>query len=133
MTNDFTKYGFIFDMDGTLVDNMRFHMRAWTAMLAENEIENDGQDFLIKTAGKTNREIIPQYFENASEEELVQLGNRKEEIYRELFKPELQAVDGVIELFFIYILNFFLPAAKALAVAAILLKLLLDIYNFTKF
>ncbi|MDQ3633060.1 MAG: HAD family phosphatase [Acidobacteriota bacterium] len=96
MTNDFTKYGFIFDMDGTLVDNMRFHMRAWTAMLAENGIENDGHDFLFKTAGKTNREIIPQYFEDASEEELVQLGNRKEEIYRELFKPELQAVKGVI-------------------------------------
>ena len=27
MTTDFTKYGFIFDMDGTLVDNMHFHMQ----------------------------------------------------------------------------------------------------------
>lgn len=97
MTINYSNYGFIFDMDGTLVDNMRFHMRAWTAMLAENGIENDGQDFLVKTAGKTNREIIPAFFENASEDELLKLGNRKEELYREFFKPKLKSVEGVIE------------------------------------
>lgn len=97
MTIDYTKYGFIFDMDGTLVDNMRFHTKAWQAMLAENGIENDGHDFLVKTAGKTNREIIPQFFENATDEELLTLGNRKEEIYRELFKPELKVIDGAID------------------------------------
>ena len=97
MTIDYNNYGFIFDMDGTLVDNMRFHTKAWVAMLAENGIENDGQDFLVKTAGKTNREIIPQYFENTSEDELLKLGNRKEEIYREIFTPELKAVEGLID------------------------------------
>ena len=96
MTTDFTRYGFIFDMDGTLVDNMRFHTKAWTTMLAENGIENDGHDFLVKTAGKTNREIIPAFFEDASEEELLKLGNRKEELYREFFLPELKTVEGVI-------------------------------------
>ena len=97
MTTNDKNYGFIFDMDGTLVDNMRFHTKAWVKMLAENGIENDGQDFLVKTAGKTNREIIPQYFENATEEELLRLANRKEELYRELFKPALKGVDGVFE------------------------------------
>ena len=56
---------FIFDMDGTLVDNMRFHGAAWQTMLAENGIEADAHEFLIKTAGKTNREIIPQFFRDA--------------------------------------------------------------------
>lgn len=97
MTINYSDYGFIFDMDGTLVDNMRFHTKAWTTMLAENGIENDGHDFLVKTAGKTNREIIPAFFENASEERLLELGNRKEELYREFFKSELKAIDGVIE------------------------------------
>jgi beta-phosphoglucomutase family hydrolase len=97
MKKDFREYGFIFDMDGTLVDNMRFHMEAWVAMLAENGIENDGQDFLVKTAGKTNREIIPQFFENISDEDGLRLGNRKEEIYRELFRPKLKAIDGGLE------------------------------------
>lgn len=97
MTIDYRNYGFIFDMDGTLVDNMRFHMRAWTTMLAENGIENNGQDFLVETAGKTNREIIPIFFENVSDEELVKFGNRKEELYREFFQPELKAIAGVEE------------------------------------
>ena len=88
---------FIFDMDGTLVDNMRFHTKAWTTMLAENGIKNDGHDFLVKTAGKTNREIIPAFFENATEAELLKLGNRKEALYRDLFLPERKTVKGAIE------------------------------------
>ncbi len=55
MTINYSNYGFIFDMDGTLVDNMRFHMRAWTGMLAGNGIENDVHDCLVKTAGQTRR------------------------------------------------------------------------------
>jgi beta-phosphoglucomutase len=97
MKINYEKYGFIFDMDGTLVDNMYFHMRAWVTMLAENDIKKNGEDFLVKTAGKTNREIIPEFFDNVSEEELLRLGNRKEELYRELFRPELSTVEGVVE------------------------------------
>lgn len=97
MTNDFTKYGFIFDMDGTLVDNMRFHGEAWQQMLAENGIETDAHTFLIKTAGKTNREIIPNFFKDASDEKLLELGNRKEELYRAFFLPERKAIKGAIE------------------------------------
>lgn len=36
---DYSARAFIFDMDGTLVDNMRFHGAAWQAMLLENGIE----------------------------------------------------------------------------------------------
>lgn len=94
-------------MDGTLVDNMRFHGAAWQQMLLENGIETDAREFLIKTAGKTNREIIPNFFKDAPEEKLLELGLRKETIYRELFLPERRAIDGAIE---------FLEAAKSLGV-----------------
>jgi beta-phosphoglucomutase-like phosphatase (HAD superfamily) len=49
---DYTSRAFIFDMDGTLVDNMRFHGEAWQKMLAENGIETDAHNFLVNTAGK---------------------------------------------------------------------------------
>jgi beta-phosphoglucomutase family hydrolase len=98
---------FIFDMDGTLVDNMRFHGVAWQQMLLENGIEADAQEFLIKTAGKTNREIIPQFFRDADEVRLSELGGRKESLYRELFLPERRAIDGAIE---------FLEAAQKIGV-----------------
>jgi len=94
---DFTKRAFIFDMDGTLVDNMRFHGEAWRKMLLENGIETDARSFLVKTAGKTNREIIPNFFADATEERLSELGLRKETLYRELFLPHRKVVGGVIE------------------------------------
>ena len=38
---DFNSRAFIFDMDGTLVDNMQFHTAAWRQMLSENGVEMD--------------------------------------------------------------------------------------------
>lgn len=105
--SNYSTRAFIFDMDGTLVDNMHFHSEAWKQMLLENGIETDAQEFLIKTAGKTNREIIPNFFKGETEERLLELGLRKETIYRELFLPERRAIEGAIE---------FLEAAKSLRV-----------------
>ena len=105
--NKYETRAFIFDMDGTLVDNMRFHGEAWRQMLAENGIEADAHEFLRTTAGKTNREIIPNFFQDTTEEKLLELGLRKETLYRELFLPERQAIDGAVE---------FLESAKLLGV-----------------
>ncbi len=104
---DYTQFAFIFDMDGTLVDNMRFHGAAWQKMLAENGIETNAHDFLVKTAGKTNREIIPNFFTDATEERLLELGGRKEAIYRELFLPERKVISGAVG---------FLEASKKLGI-----------------
>lgn len=105
--NYFETRAFIFDMDGTLVDNMHFHTEAWGKMLAENGVEMNAHDFLVKTAGKTNREILPTVFGAISDEKIAELGERKETLYHELFLPHRKALKGAIE---------FLEEARSLGV-----------------
>lgn len=88
---------FIFDMDGTLVDNMRVHTEAWRKLLEENGLEADLHNFLVATAGRTNREILPEIFGNISEERITELALRKESLYREAFLPIRKPIDGIVE------------------------------------
>jgi beta-phosphoglucomutase len=94
---DFSKRAFIFDMDGTLVDNMHVHTEAWGQLMTENNQPFEPRDFLVKTAGKTNREILPMVFGPISDERIEQLASRKEEIYREMFRPIRKPHNGVVE------------------------------------
>jgi beta-phosphoglucomutase family hydrolase len=87
---------FIFDMDGTLVDNMRYHTEAWRTLIEENGHVFEERKFLVETAGQTNREIIPGVFGAMSNERLSELALRKEELYREVYLPHRATVPGLI-------------------------------------
>ncbi len=94
---DLTNRGFIFDMDGTLVDNMHVHTDAWRVLLEENGVKMDVHKFLVATAGRTNREIIPEVFGAISEDRITELALRKESLYRKAFLPHRKPIAGVIE------------------------------------
>lgn len=105
--SNFSTRAFIFDMDGTLVDNMHVHTEAWATLLGENAIEMDRHKFLVATAGKTNREILPTVFGDISDERISELAVRKETIYREMFLPIREPVEGLVD---------FLSATKELGI-----------------
>ena len=131
-TIDFAKFAFIFDMDGTLVDNMHTHTEAWSKMLAENGIKINAHDFLVKTAGKTNREILPTVFGEISEQRIEELGNRKETLYQEMFLPHRKAVDGLVE-FLTEAQNLKIKMAVATAAPKTNVEYILDGLDLRKF
>ena len=104
---DYSKRAFIFDMDGTLVDNMRYHTEAWRTLIEEKGYQFDERKFLVETAGQTNREIIPGVFGAMSNERLSELALRKEELYREAYLPYRKPVPGLVP---------FLEAAQELGI-----------------
>lgn len=48
----------IFDMDGTMVDNMPHHKQAWQTVLARHGISFTEEDFKRKIAGRKNDQIV---------------------------------------------------------------------------
>lgn len=89
---------FILDMDGTLVDNMGFHLRAWCAFLAELGVDVSPEAFLRRTGGMPNPQILRMVLgEDLSEAEVTAYAERKEAVYRELYRPHMEPVAGAID------------------------------------
>ncbi|MGC6421613.1 MAG: HAD family hydrolase [Flavobacteriaceae bacterium] len=86
----------IFDMDGTLLDNMQYHEKSWEVFLQENELSIDMKTFERDYHHGTLQEVMARLFPHLSKpEDLVAIGQRKEEVYRELCQPHLKALPGL--------------------------------------
>lgn len=95
ITNQFKAV--IFDMDGTLVNNMNFHQRAWIDFLKTYNVNITEEEFHEKNHG-TITEVVPRFFsKKLSFEEIVRLGQEKEQLYRDLYRPHLKPIDGLID------------------------------------
>lgn len=85
----------IFDMDGTMIDNMMVHHRAWQKKLAEYGLEMPLEEVMEKVHG-INVEILERLFgDRFTAEERKQISREKESAYREIFLPELKLLNGL--------------------------------------
>ncbi|MGB3801036.1 MAG: HAD family phosphatase [Lewinella sp.] len=91
--------GILFDLDGTLVDNMMVHHRAWQRKLSDLGLEYSLDRVKAEIHG-VNTEILERLFgDRYTHEERVTISRDKEAEYREIFAPELAAntVSGALE------------------------------------
>lgn len=89
--------GVVFDLDGTLVDNMRFHIEAWVSYGAALGVSITPEDVERKFAGKRNEEILGQLLgRTLGADELERMAGEKEAMYRELYAPHVAPVEGLI-------------------------------------
>jgi beta-phosphoglucomutase len=90
--------GVVFDLNGTLIDDIRFHFDAWQALASELGLSMDEETFQSFN-GLKNVDIFPRFLGRAvSAEEIDRLGERKEEAYRAMYRPRLALVPGAREL-----------------------------------
>jgi beta-phosphoglucomutase len=98
MTREAPAAALIFDMDGTIVDNMRYHEDAWERLHKEHGLPFDRASFFAHTAGMASSEILRPVFPQASAEEIDALGRDKEVYYRDAYRDHIQPLPGLLEL-----------------------------------
>ena len=87
--------GAIFDMDGVLVDNLEYHIRAWQQLGREHG-RNLSRESIRRVFGQRNDEMIRSLFGSPLARDVLALyATRKEEVYRELMAQELTPVPGL--------------------------------------
>jgi beta-phosphoglucomutase len=92
------KKAFIFDMDGTMVDNMMLHHHCWQKILKLYDLDLTIFEVMATCHGK-NVEIIERLFpEKYTLEERERISFEKESLYRSIFLPDLKLVDGLADL-----------------------------------
>lgn len=93
-----SKRAYLFDMDGVLVDNCRYHVIAWLEF-AKRHGGRLTEEQIIAWMGATGRDYLERMFnEPLTDARVAELMAEKEAIYRELYLPHLEPRQGLIEL-----------------------------------
>jgi beta-phosphoglucomutase len=87
----------LWDMDGTLIDSVPYHLQAWQAVLRQVNRTVEHQVW-NQTAGMRNSEIIPLLFPDMSPAESAYVDRAKEARYREQIEQDgIELLPGVAE------------------------------------
>lgn len=89
----------VFDLDGTLTDNMPLHQRAFDLFAARHGLPPIGLEQRRRLDGKRNRDIFPILFGREIDAATLKgFSHEKESLYRELSRGKLTPLPGLREL-----------------------------------
>lgn len=87
----------IFDMDGVVVDNHKFHFKAWMDFADKYNFELNEEIYREQFNGKTNRDLFRMIFDDPTDEEMETYAEEKESCYRELYYDALAPHTGLLD------------------------------------
>lgn len=88
---------FLFDLNGTMIDDMQYHINAWYNILNDLGANLSMERMKEECYGKNN-ELLERIFPcRFSEEEKNRLSYKKEAAYRVTYKPKLKLIEGLDE------------------------------------
>jgi beta-phosphoglucomutase family hydrolase len=89
----------IFDLDGTLIDNNSYHILAWQEFYKKRGWELSHEEYKTKFNGKVNRDIFNHIFQTELTADAIKnYSDEKEALYRELYKPHIEPINGLIKI-----------------------------------
>ncbi|HEU5053609.1 MAG TPA: HAD family phosphatase [Hanamia sp.] len=87
----------IFDLDGTLLDNNSYHLKSWLQYLKNIGRSISEKEYNANVNGRTNSDVIRYiYGKDVTDEEILKYTLEKEALYRELYKPFIKPIPGLI-------------------------------------
>jgi len=89
-------YAFIFDMDGVLIDSNPFHKIALQRFCKQHGHDLSEAQLREKIYGRTNKDWLRNLFGDIDKNILLQYADEKEALFRELYKKDVQALEGLI-------------------------------------
>jgi beta-phosphoglucomutase len=86
----------IFDMDGTMINNMQYHLLAWERMVEELGHGIKGAALLAQLYG-SNKGVVERIFgvDAFSAAQIQEISDTKEAYYRNLYAPHIQLIEGL--------------------------------------
>lgn len=91
-----TKKAFLFDLNGTMIDDMGFHTEAWHQVLTELGASLTKEEVKMQMYGKNSELLIRVFGEgHFSEAEMERISLGKEKKYQETFRPHLKLIAGL--------------------------------------
>ncbi|MFT3980116.1 MAG: HAD family phosphatase [Ferruginibacter sp.] len=92
-----TPKAFLFDMNGTMINDMHFHEKAWFDMLNDELHANMTMEQVKSHMYGKNEELFERVFGKGAftDEQVADYSHRKELRYQQDFLPHLQLIDGL--------------------------------------